>query len=163
MSFSRYLTQKYLEAALEEIVMDLDNNDEIRKHYSFFRIFIFYICNNVIFRYLRMYAKNNLKYLFTEHIDAVYVPPSLDSLTEEDMNDESNLKCCIISCFGDPENLQIFILTLHVCSNKIILYSKFTGFLILRGERLSYLQQYCKDDGDTVGRMMEIHVTTVLL
>ncbi|XP_066261379.1 uncharacterized protein [Euwallacea similis] len=57
MSFSKYFTQKELEAALEEIVTDLQNNDE------------------------------------SQHIDAVYIPPDVDTLTdEENINDENNLQ-----------------------------------------------------------------------
>ncbi|XP_066258479.1 piggyBac transposable element-derived protein 3-like [Euwallacea similis] len=57
MSFSKYFTQKELEAALEEIVTDLQNNDE------------------------------------SQHIDAVYIPPDVDTLTdEEDINYENNLQ-----------------------------------------------------------------------
>ncbi|XP_066261335.1 uncharacterized protein [Euwallacea similis] len=63
MSFSKYFTQKELEAALEEIVTDLQNNDESQK------------------------------IIFSELIDAVYIPPDVDTLTdEENINDENNLQ-----------------------------------------------------------------------
>nr|CAH7753976.1 unnamed protein product [Callosobruchus chinensis] len=54
MPFSRYLTQKELEAAVEEIMME-PNNDQ------------------------------------SGRIDAVYIPPEVDTLTnEEDVNDDMN-------------------------------------------------------------------------
>ncbi|XP_060526929.1 uncharacterized protein LOC132702362 [Cylas formicarius] len=65
MTFPRYLTQKELEAAVDEIVMDEDNNNE------------------------------------SQHIDAVYIPPEVDTLTdEEDINDNINLQE-----FGEPTDI----------------------------------------------------------
>lgn len=111
MPFSRYLTQKELEAAMEEIVTDRDNNDESRKYYSYLRIFVFYRCN-VMFRSSRIYTKTNVKYLFIEHIDAVYIPPAVDTLTdEEDMDDEDKLEE-----FEEPTDI-VGTFELHVPEN----------------------------------------------